>query len=85
MQTVAPVEASPLSHAVYHQIASALHRQIHLTREQAPQIMKSWLQCVTCLPQAPEGANPQAFHLESCGRWMALRVPCFGQQCCVHV
>jgi hypothetical protein len=54
-QTAAPIEAALLSHAVYHQNASALHRQFHLTREQAQQIIKSCQQCVTCLPQMPEG------------------------------
>jgi hypothetical protein len=32
MQISAPVEAAQLSHALYHQNASALYRQFHLTR-----------------------------------------------------
>jgi hypothetical protein len=35
MQTTAPIEAAQLSHALYHQNASALRRQFHLSREQA--------------------------------------------------
>jgi hypothetical protein len=50
MQAATPMETARLSHALYHQNASALHRQFHLTREQAQQIIKSYQQCVTCLP-----------------------------------
>jgi hypothetical protein len=34
-QTAAPVEAAQPNHALYHQNASAFHRQFHFTREQA--------------------------------------------------
>jgi hypothetical protein len=47
-----PIEAAWLSHALYHQNASALRRQFHFTREQAQQIIKSWQQCITFVTSA---------------------------------
>jgi hypothetical protein len=41
IKTATPIEAALLIYALYHQNASALHRQFHLTREQAQQIIMS--------------------------------------------
>jgi hypothetical protein len=77
-QTAAPVEAAQLSHALYHQNASALHRQFHLTREQAQQIIKSCQQSVTCLPQHLRGFNPLGLQPRILWQMDVAHIPSFG-------
>lgn len=72
---VAPIQQTSLlqaqqSHAQFHQNANSLHKQFHLTREQAHQVVKQCPQCVIHNPVPSKGVDPMVYGPTKFGKWM---------------